>query len=477
MKDAFVKNPLSAQSAVASSITAAFMEGRVPLPPQLLNHACLSMAALTDLLNEEFEKAELPMLKGTLALARAEHLYATVRELKHFVQGIDAKTLHRYQRTIAETKGLNDEGRHEEAIKYLKGRVKAPHRALVAVAAGLELKNPDYWVHSDRQILDLCAGVPSLTALKNQHCTLHAHLKGRGLETQYLLENPEAINNFYIDSEGRRFFSYPEVVTANYLRLNNVEHLSQYKVPNLPADEPAREADFYLPGAELLIEVSQNHEKGSGTRKENYLARKSLKEVQYERAGYNALFIDTEPFFSHTGFGAVQYVAALQEILEQHGISTSTDFSIGELGYTNNEEKHKLVASSRDELIEFLEAQGVDGLATLKNNFHFYLDVLNLRPDVDSIIEHFRQRGLRNRALNTKATINARLKQYADIDAVTVLIQQHSITSQKEWFAFAVANKDLLRTLRIPSGLPAVYKKLGTWRGWGALWAKQDEQA
>lgn len=72
------------------------------------------------------------------------------------------------------------------------------------------------------------------------------------------------------------------------LALARAEHLSQYKVPNLPADEPAREADFYLPGAELLIEVSQNHEKGSGTRKENYLSRKSLKVVQYERAGHVA---------------------------------------------------------------------------------------------------------------------------------------------------------------------------------------------
>ncbi|MCC5880985.1 MAG: hypothetical protein JJU03_13965 [Idiomarina sp.] len=436
----------------------------------LVTHGCLSVSGFTKALNEKYETKGLPKIKGTLGLSRTSHLYALVRELKLRVQDIDDNTLDYYKQVITEATVLVKAGENKRAIRLVKNRVIAPHRALVAIAAGVSMPNPDYWLFTDRQLLDLASGVSSLSALKNHYCTLHAHLKGRELETQYLLENPEAINNFYIDAEGRRFFSYPEVVTANYLRLNNIEHISQYQVPNLAEGTSPRQADFFLPGANLLIEISQNHDRGTGTRKGRYVERMAAKKAQYADAGYNAVFINTEPFFKSLGFDVKAFTESLKQVLCDLRIGSKTNYPIDDLGYTNNEEKHLLVSLPLNELVAFLETQGVDGLATLKNNFHFYLEALNLRNDAEKIFEHFTALGKRNRQKKTKAHMKSRDEIYASLDEVKSFMREHGISSQKQWFAFAPRHKEKLKEARIPAALPPVYTRLGTWQGWGALW-------
>ena len=161
----------------------------------------------------------------------------------------------------------------------------------------------------------------------------------------------------------------------------------------------------------------------------------------------------------------------LQKVLKENGIRSSVDFAKSDLGYTNNKEKQLLVCLPKNELVQFLASQGIDGLATLKNNFHFYLEPLNLRSDFDAIMQHFRELGQRIRNEKASERADTRRETYASMQEVKQFFKLHGITSQKAWFAFAPRNKKLLQEARIPFGLPPVYSRLGTWEGWGALWA------
>lgn len=252
--------------------------------------------------------------------------------------------------------------------------------------------------------------------------------------------------------------------------MNNVEHISQYQVPNIAEGTPYREADFFLPEANLLVEVSQNHALGTGTRKARYVERIAAKKAQYDDAGYKAVFINTEPFFKSFGFDIAAFTESLKQVLSDLGIGSKTNYPVEQLGYANNEEKHLLVSLPLNELVAFLETQGVEGLATLKNNFHFYLEALNLRNDAKEIFKHLAALGKRNRQEKTRAHMKSRDEIYASLDEVKSFMREHGISSQKQWFAFAPRHKQLLKETRIPAALPPVYTRLGTWQGWGPLW-------
>jgi hypothetical protein len=446
------------------------IKSSVKLKQYLLNHDCLSITKLTSLINERIEMAD-AKLAGTLALARSPHLYGIVRDLKLELQNIDENTLSQYKYQIAQVEALVQTGYHKQAQAVLRAQVPANHRVLVAKAAKLKLKNPDPWVLTDRQFLDELVGIASLTHMKQDYCTLHAHLKGRQLETQFLLENPAAIQNFYIDRHGRLLHSFAELVANNFLNANDINNFAQHVVEGLQTTAKHRKADFYLPETHVVIEVSQNHEAGKGVRKSRYLERKNIKEAEYNDAGYRAVFIDTEPFYKATGFDISGFCELLKAELKRYGISTSTDYSVEVLGYSNDEKKKNLIALPLIDLVKFLEDEGIDGLATLKNKFHSYMNILKLRTDFDAVMEHFKQKGLSNRRANTQLAIERRQANYASMQRVKELIRKQNIKSQRDWFSFAKNNRQLLKKLNVPSNLPSVYKRLGTWEGWGALWS------
>ena len=99
------------------------------------------------------------------------------------------------------------------------------------------------------------------------------------------------------------------------------------------------------------------------------------------------------------------------------------------------------------------------------------MNILKLRTDFDAVMEHFKQKGINNRRANTQLAIERRQANYASMQSVKELIRKQNIKSQRDWFNFATNNRQLLKKLNVPSNLPSVYKRLGTWEGWGALWS------
>ena len=60
-----------------------------------------------------------------------------------------------------------------------------------------------------------------------------------------------------IDRYGRLLHSFAELVVNNFLNLNGVNNLSQHVIEGLQTTAKLRRSDFYLPEANVVIEVSQ----------------------------------------------------------------------------------------------------------------------------------------------------------------------------------------------------------------------------
>lgn len=435
----------------------------------LLQHGILSINRLIELINSRLEPANIPLLKGTLALARNPLLYTPTQRIKFELQDIREDTLSLYAQHISHIKDMVATRTDKETLAYLRYHIPAPHRALVALAAGFATANRDFWLFSDEELLNTCDGVDSLAELKYKNCSVHAHIKGRQLEWEFQKRNPAAMRNYYLDSEGLRHSSMGELVTANFLRLNGILFIAQAQVANISAAKE-RTVDFALVEHNVYIEVLQNEERGSGKRRARYIERLTQKKSEYKALDSECIFINSDRFWSADGFDIMAFCEQLQVSLQLAGISTQIDYPAKALGYWDSSEVEKLMTLPLSELTTFLEGQGVDGLASLKNKFHFFMTILKMRDDFDDILHHFKQLGERIRLSRTQAAVKERDKHYASIEEVRALAVEHNITCQKEWFAFAKANRGLLKQLNIPSNLVSVYSRLGTWQRWGYLW-------
>src|SRR5690606_16413682 len=148
----------------------------------LLQHGVLSINRLIELINSRLEPANIPLLKGALALARHPLLYTPTQQLTLELQYICEDTLSLYAQHISHIKDMAATRTDKETLAYLRYHVPAPHRALIALAAGFATANPDFWLFSDEQLLSAADGVDSLAELKYKNCSVHAHIKGRQLE-------------------------------------------------------------------------------------------------------------------------------------------------------------------------------------------------------------------------------------------------------------------------------------------------------
>ncbi|MCC5880993.1 MAG: hypothetical protein JJU03_14005 [Idiomarina sp.] len=385
------------QSGMLRELSMKIIAGEVDVPG-LLPDGCLSLSALTNCLNEKLMTAGLPTICPVFGLNSAPHLYPLVRELKLQVQDIDADTAKRYAQVITEASVLVQVEENNKARSLIQARVIAPHRALVAIAAQVRVPEPDYWLMTDEQLIDKAAEFKSVTMMKYFYCTLHAHLRGRNLEESTLKMKPAVAEGEYIDVEGRYFAKYSELVTANYLRLNDIKHTAQYTVPDLSDGKISIVADFYLPDANLLIEVTQSDEVQSSKRTALCSKRLTNRKAQYQAAGYTVLFINSVPFIKESRFNIAGYVNALKAELDTLGITTGTNYTQGELGFPKSKEERVLALLPVNEFIGFMESQGVDGRESLSGPFRFFLEVINLRPDRDFILQHFAKLDARSQA-------------------------------------------------------------------------------
>lgn len=110
--------------------------------------------------------------------------------------------------------------------------------------------------------------------------------------------------------------------------------------------------------------------------------------------------IEVGDFFQDTGFDIAGFAKALHQALETTGLPTSNSFSNAQLGYIENKEQRILNCIPIDELLSFLEHQGVDGMDSLTAPFRFYLDAIHRRSDIAAILQHFK-------ALSARRTVNA----------------------------------------------------------------------
>lgn len=357
--------------------------------PNLLHHGCVNTGVLADLLNTEYENVALPPVCRVFGLARSPHLYPCVVELKRKLQGIDADTQKRYAKEVTEASVLAQIGEHSKGWNLIQARVAPEHQAYVAIRADVKAPAPDYWLLSDAQIISKAAGFESVSLMKYFYPHLHAHLHGRSLQNAALKGKPDAHDVGYIDAKGSRYFSYAELVAANYLRLNKIEHHAQYKVPSANDGKVTLQADFFVPGSNLVIELIHPRSVANETRQSRFEQRLSYRMALYEAAGYEVLMVETGSYFQETGFDIAGFASALQSKLEEAGVKTGNSFSAAELGYIENKEHRILNCIPIDELLRFLEHQGVDGMDNLKGPFRFYLDAIQRRSDIAAILQHF----------------------------------------------------------------------------------------
>lgn len=267
-----MKDIKAQQSDILCELSIKIIVGKATVP-HLLHHGCVNTGALADTLNAEYKKAALPSVCRVFGLSRSPHLYPHVVELKRKLQGIDDNTRKRYAKEITEASVLAQIGEHHKGWKLIQARVAPEHQAYVANIAEVKTPTPDYWLMSDAQLLAEAAGFESVSLVKYFYPHLHAHLHGRDLQNEALKVKPDAHDVGYIDTAGSRYFTYPELVTANYLRLNNIAHHAQYKVPNAHDGKVTLQADFFIPHLNLVIELVPNGSAATATQTKRFELR------------------------------------------------------------------------------------------------------------------------------------------------------------------------------------------------------------
>lgn len=383
-----MKDIKAQQSDILCALSMKIIAGETTFP-NLLHHGCVNTDVLADLLNTEYENAALPPVCRVFGLARSPHLYPRVVKLKYKLQGIDGDTHKRYAKEVTEASVLAQIGEHNKGWNLIQARVAPEHQAYVAIRAEVKAPAPDYWLMSDAQLMSEAAGFESVSLMKYFYPYLHAHLHGRGLQNEALKDKPDAYDVGYIDAKGNRYFTYAELVAANYLRLNKIEYHAQYKVPSDNDGKVTLQADFFVPETNLVIELIHPRSVGDATRQTRFEQRVSDKMARYESAGYEVLMVETGSYFQETGFDIAGFAFALQSELEKAGVKTSNSFSAAELGYIENKAHRILNCIPIDELLSFLKHQGVVGMDSLKGPFRFYLDAIQRRSDIAAILQHF----------------------------------------------------------------------------------------
>jgi hypothetical protein len=209
----------------------------------------------------------------------------------------------------------------------------------------------------------------------------------------------QAIPTYYLDASGKRHSSIGELVTANFLRLNKIQFLTQALVGDSISDSEQR-VDFVLINRGVYIEVIQS----DALRQTMHASQAVAKQHEHRKLGWECLCINSDKFWTPTGFDIIEFCEHLRLYLLLAGIPSTAELPLAKLGYWDSSEINQLMTLEQPRLFDFLEEHGVTGLAALKSSFHFFMRTLKMREDFDEILVHLYERDKKHANKEGKAT-------------------------------------------------------------------------
>lgn len=213
----------------------------------------------------------------------------------------------------------------------------------------------------------------------------------------------QAIPTYYLDASGKRHSSIGELVTANFLRLNKIPFLTQALVGDSISDSEQR-VDFVLINRGVYIEVIQSAPLRQSMHTTKHTSQLVANQREHRKLGWECLCINSDKFWSPTGFHIIDFCEHLRLSLLLTGIPSTAELPLAKLGYWDSSEINKLMTLEQPRLFDFLEEHGVTGLAALKNSFHFFLKTLKMREDFDEILVHLYEHDKKHASEEGEAT-------------------------------------------------------------------------
>ena len=356
-----------------------------------------------------------------------------------------------------------------------------PHARLIAWAAGIPRDRADLLYWTDEQLLDAASEYATLTELKYGGGEVHRHIMGRGLLGQLLARRPEMAGEFRVGLGGHRYRSLPELLLGNWFEIRGVEVIREYEVGVfLPGSSRSLIADFKIlfpnqvDGSKsgLLIEILQSGGEGRGSVGRSYARRWRAKLTAYRRAGIVPIAIRSDLDYDHGIFLGDRFAARARDTLLSHGIDLGQVPPLNQLMFEDVAIKQALLNLSLEDVLPFINRMGITSPTVLQQKFCWVMTCLRCRHDFDLIAERLRGYAAVRRARAIRETRERQRRTYAPLERVVELCRAHRIGTSSAWFEFAAANRALLKQLRVPSNLPSVYAKLGSWTTWSDLWRR-----
>ena len=347
-----------------------------------------------------------------------------------------------------------------------------PHAPYIWRLAGLieGRENFDYW--SDRELVLAAAPAGTFTCLKNSNDRLHRQIKGRRLEAALACEEPSFANHFYIGHQGELYRSQPELVAGNYFVLRGINHFHEVST-GVKREDSKRSmvADFQILPANRFLEIAQNLERNRGHRRVSYCDRMVDKEKRHTEAGLPPIIFDSDPYFVRGVLDVAGMATGLRRELMKHGIDIGDPPAESDLIYSDDEVKRSILQDPIENLWNHFEELGIKDVSTLQNHFSHILTCLRLRVDYKLIIATMKSKSSLLRSEKTRERHALKRELYATLDEVRVFFNDHEISNQPKWTAFAKENRKLLKERNIPANPYSLYKRSGSWISWPYLYA------
>lgn len=436
----------------------------------------LSKKLLTEYLEERFSV--------TISFPRVDN-YELYSQIKLIVEGVERQPISVLEEKHAdlleelrEVISLNPIKLAGDLVKVapeLYKRVSAlPESGLLYRLSGMTTDRAGYFYMHDDDVLSEASKFNSLVELKDKSPSLHKEIKSRRLSNKLLVQAPHMAGIFYKGLGDRFYRSQAELVMGNLLTLNALEFDSEASIP-IKAEGSKRPmiADFLINRFGVYVEIEQNTAGDRSPRRAFYKERNDRKRAAYEDHGYKVLWIDSDPYYTHKSFDIEGFMESAVESLREIGVELST-FPVKDVFYQENEIKNNLLTLNKEQLLPYLYALGITGIAVLQNQFCSMHTMLKLREDYEQVMEAIKSASNAQKAKKVRDWNRGVREQYASIDIVRKLTVEKQFKSQGEWYKYAKENKDILAQKRIPSSLQSVYKQLGVWQGWRSMWADRD---
>ena len=231
----------------------------------------------------------------------------------------------------------------------------------------------------------------------------------------------------------------------------------------------ALKPDFFFSGHNAILEIAQNTNPNRGVRRESYVSRNEIKEKQYQAVpDLDYRFVDSDPFFKYTGFDIAGWIKTVATALCEMGVDIGPmpdDYS--SLRYEDCTDKIFFLSTPTENLIDHLiNTLKVRGVGDFINKHSTIKNLVAARQDYAEILAALKKLGCARRSVAASRFSHQRQVCYASLHVVREFLRSRGIRTQKQWVAYAKANRAELKANNIPSSLREIYMRLGVWSSW-----------